>query len=442
MPKPSKLTGLILFLGIYFVCLAFLLPFQSLWLDEILGLIGVLAPDWSSLIAHLRTLPGNTPVGPLILGIPIRFAGYSVFAARLPSAIFSVAACMGIFVLASRLGLRRPLLAVLLFAACPLQFRYAIEARPYSLVLCLSVWSTVTFLHLLENPRSWVLASLYGVLAVVGIYVFAYALFVPTAHFLWLLASPKRWSENKRVMAVCGASIALAVLAIVPWYLYVRQDWKTYTAALRLGSFLDGRPIAVIAHELTGAGYVGNALIVVGAMLGIKRVGSVRGFWIAYILFPVVLVIAGDLAFGYFLAIRQMIFVLPPLLLMFAAGTEPLGWKGCLLLAAFLAASLYADVGWFRRPREDWQAAAAAAVAQKNACISFVPPDAERLYLFFRPELRARECTTETDSVTLAVSPYDPERAYESTRRGLNVRGLTLKSRQGFTGPRVEVYAK
>jgi hypothetical protein len=440
--KPLKLLRLILFLGIYFVCLAFLLPLQSLWLDEILGLIGVLTPDWPSLIAHLRTLPGNTPVGPLILGIPIRLAGYSVSAARLPSAVFSVAACAGIFALASRLGLRRPLLAVLLFAACPLQFRYAIEARPYSLVLCLSVWSTVIFLHLLENPHSWVLASLYGVLAVIGIYVFAYALFVPAAHFLWLLASPRRWSANRRVMVVCSASIALAVLAILPWYLYVRQDWKTYTAALRLGPFLNGRPVAVIAHELTGAGYVGNALIVLGAILGIRRVDSLRGFWIGYILFPVVLAIGGDVAFGYFLAIRQLIFVLPPLILLFAAGAEPLGWKGCLLVAAFLTASIYSDVSWFRRPREDWQAAAAAAVAQKNACISFVPQDAAKLYLFFRPELHERECATETDAVTLAVSPYDPDRAYESARQGLNARGLTLKSKQEFTGPRVELYAK
>jgi hypothetical protein len=79
----------------------------------------------------------------------------------------------------------------------------------------------------------------------------------------------------------------------------------------------------------------------------------------AYILFPAALVIAGDLAFGYFPAIRQLIFVLTPLVLLFIAGAEVLGPKGGLLAGAFLATCLYADVNWFLKPREDWQAAAA-----------------------------------------------------------------------------------
>ncbi|HEV2201326.1 MAG TPA: hypothetical protein VGR73_16025 [Bryobacteraceae bacterium] len=442
MPKPSKLTGLLIFLAIYFVCLVFLLPRQPLWLDEILTLIVTQKPDWPSFLASLRALP-SIPFEPLFRGIPIQLAGYSLFTARVSSAVFSVGACAGTFVLSNRLGLRRPLLAVLLLAACPLQLRYATEARPYAFALCWSVWATVIFLAWLDHPGSRVLAWLYGFMTVISVYVLAFALFVPAAHFLWLLASPKRWSGNKRVMAICGSSLALAALAIVPWYLFARRDWQAYSSALRLGSYRNSRPIAIVVHELTGAGYVGNALLILGAILGIRRVGPVRGFWIGYILVPVVLAMAGDLTFGYFLAIRQLIFVLPPLLLMFAVGAEPLGWKGCLLVAAFLTASIYADVSWFRRPREDWQAAAAAAaVAQENACVTFAPPDAEKLYLFFQPELRARECTTETDAAMLAVSPYDPDHAYESARRGLNARGLTLKSRQEFHGPRVELYAK
>jgi hypothetical protein len=106
LSKPPRFAGLLLFLGIYFACLAFLLPRQSLWLDEILTLIGALKPDWHSLIAHLRTLPGNTPLGHIVLGIPIRLAGYSVFTARLSSAVFSLAACLGVFALAMRSRLR------------------------------------------------------------------------------------------------------------------------------------------------------------------------------------------------------------------------------------------------------------------------------------------------------------------------------------------------
>jgi uncharacterized membrane protein len=214
--KSSKYTGVALLLGVYFICLAFLLPRQSLWLDEILALIGAMKPDWPSLVAHLQTLPGNTPLGHLIMSIPIRLAGYSVFTARLSSAVLSVAGCLGIFVLATRLGIRRPLLAVLLFAACPLQFRYAIEARPYALVLCLTIWSTVVFLALVDKQFSLPLASLYCILAVAEIYTLAYALFVPAAHLLWLLLSPQG-RKSRRVMLVCAASIALAVVSVLPW---------------------------------------------------------------------------------------------------------------------------------------------------------------------------------------------------------------------------------
>jgi hypothetical protein len=80
--------------------------------------------------------------------------------------------------------------------------------------------------------------------------------------------------------------------------------------------------------------------------------------------------------------------------------------------------------------------------AEQTACITFVPADAERLYIFFRPELKMRECSADADTITLAISPYDPDHAYESTQHGLTARGLTEKSKKGFNGPRVELYGR
>jgi Dolichyl-phosphate-mannose-protein mannosyltransferase len=455
LPKPGerglRMPGLLLFLGLYSICLAVLLPRQSLWLDEILNLIGALKPDLRSLIVYLRTLPGNTPLGHLLMAGVIRLGGFSMFTARVSSAALSVAACPGIFLLGKRLGLRRPLYAVLVFVLCPLQFRYALEARPYALALCLSIWSTVIFLALTEKPRSRVLAVSYAILAVAGIYTFAYALFVPASHFVWLLVSPARWTQNRRLIVITGCSIAGAVLTVLPWYLYMQQGWSTGTASLRLGSFLDGRPVQVILHELTGAGYAGTVLILAGAWWGLRRLRppqGIRSFWILYALFPVVLILAADVAFGYFLAIRQMIFILAPLTLLFAAGAEAMGRPGKILLGAFLAASVYGNVNWFLKPREDWQAAAKVATdnISRTTCLVFVPADAEQLYLFFRPELAARKCLPNGfggfDSVILAISPYDSNHAYPSAHRDLEAAGLTMKSEYAFYGPRVELYRK
>ena len=243
------------------------------------------------------------------------------------------------------------------------------------------------------------------------------------------------------MMAICGVSVFLAGLSVIPWYLLMRQDWATHLTRLRIGSFLDGHPVSVVAHELIGAGYFGTALITLGVVLGLRRRVPALSFWIGYIVFPAALAVSADLVFGYFLAVRQMIFVLPPLVLLFAAGAETLDRKSGLLMGVFLAASLYADFRWFVRPREDWQAAASA-VAQLDACVTFVPRDTETYYLFYRPELRARECVTQPDSLALAIGSWDPERAYETARRGLLARGLSQKSRQDFSGPRVELYAK
>jgi len=81
-------------------------------------------------------------------------------------------------------------------------------------------------------------------------------------------------------------------------------------------------------------------------------------------------------------------------------------------------------------------------VAEQRNCVTFVPDDAKRLYVFFRPELGSQECSGNPDSLVLAISPYDPDHAYESTRRDLTTRGLTQTSKQEFNGPRVELYAK
>ncbi len=379
---------MLLFLTVYAVGLAFLLPKLSLWLDEILTLIGASKPDLPSLFSYLRSTPGATPLAFLVPRWSTHLLGYSVFAARISSTIFSVAACVAIFLLGRRLELRAPLLAVLVFALCPLQFRYAMEARPYAMALCVSVWSTVLFFSLRDNPRSAFQVFLYGVLAITEAFTVAFTLFVPGAHAAWAARRVSR-----RLLAIFGASLAATGLALVPWYAYVRQGWNSGIAVQRLGSVINWQSISVILHELTGMGYGGTLLMLAVASWGASRLTRLRGFWIAYVLLPVVFVILGEFAFHYFVAVRQMIYILVPLALLFAAGTESMGRCGSLLAVGFLGVALYQDVRWISKPREDWQAAAAVAADQQGhvTCLKFVPADAELLYSFFRPDLSRKQ---------------------------------------------------
>jgi uncharacterized membrane protein len=436
-------AGLLLFLVAYAAGLAFLLPKLTLWLDEVLTLIGAVKPDLLSLLSYSRTTPGATPLAFLVPRWTIHLLGYSVFSARLSSALSSLAACVAIFILGRRLNLRAPLLAVMVFALCPLQFRYALEARPYSLALCLSAWSTVVFFSLRDHPRSSLRALLYGALAITGAFSVAFTLFVPAAHAIWAARN-----ESRRLLAICVGSVAAAGLALIPWYRYVREGWDVGIAVQRLGSVIDWHSVSVIFHELTGMGYGGTLFMLVIAGWGASRMARLRGFWIAYVLLPAVFVVAGDFVFHYFLAVRQMIFLLAPLALLFIAGTESLGRFGNLLTVVFLGVSLYADVNWIAKPREDWQAAAAVAAdpASQGACVKFIPVDAEMLYVFFRPELVAKKCTPDrfagSDAVVLAINPYGPSEQVRQAVGELTARGLTKKSARNFNGPEVQFFGR
>ncbi|MGH9593004.1 MAG: hypothetical protein ACRD5L_07920, partial [Bryobacteraceae bacterium] len=347
------------------------------------------------------------------------------------------------FILGRRLELRAPLLAVLVFALCPLQFRYAMEARPYSMALCLSVWSTVLFFSLRDHPRSLIRALVYGALAVTGAFTVAFTLFVPAAHAIWAARS-----ESRRLLAICGGSMAAAGLALIPWYRYVREGWDVGIAVQHLGSVINWQSVSVILHELTGMGYGGTIFMLVVAGWGASRMARFRGFWIAYVLLPAIFVGLGDFVFHYFLAVRQMIFILAPLALLFIAGAERMGRFGNVLAVVFLGVALYEDVKWVTKPREDWQAAASVAADQQRQgdCVKFVPVDAEMLYVFFRPELGEKKCTpdqfTRADEVVLAINPYDAGQQLRQVANELAARGLTKKSGRNFHGPEVDTYAR
>jgi hypothetical protein len=101
--------------------------------------------------------------------------------------------------------------------------------------------------------------------------------------------------------------------------------------------------------------------------------------------------------------------------ILFAFGVESMAKAhpkpASALLAALLAGSLYADVNWFLRPRENWKAAATdlESAAAQGACIVFAPSNFEIYYTFFSPGLSASKCPPgplpPARRIAVAVSP-------------------------------------
>ncbi len=118
------------------------------------------------------------------------------------------------------------------------------------------------------------------------------------------------------------------------------------------------RAVPMILRELVAAGYIGSLLVLAGFAYGLTKRQD-WPLWLLYLIVPIVCAVAADAWFGYFLAIRQMIFVLAPLALLFTAGVEALPCRpAAILTTALLIALVVGNISFFRRPREDWRTAA------------------------------------------------------------------------------------
>ena len=433
-------AGLFLFLAVYACALAALLPVLSLWLDEIYDLIVARMDRLADVLAYVPHVSGNVPLNYVIQFGSVHLLGFSAFTGRLPSAISSVMACAGVFVIAKRMDLRRPLLATGVFALFPLQLRYALEARPYELALCLSIWATVAFLRVVERPRSVSRAALYSLCIAAGLFTFPYMLFVPLAHLAWAGLVSYRTRRRQPLLAAALA-LGIAGLIFAPWYLHSAALWRTAVAIGQLKGTIGPRAVPMILRELVAAGYIGSLLVLAGFAYGLTRRHD-WPLWLLYLMVPIVCAVAADAWFGYFLAIRQMIFVLAPLALLFTAGVEALPRRpAAVLTAALLITLVVGNISFFRRPREDWRTAAVILASER--CVVYSPPDSRNLYAFFVADLANRECALgQQPRVALAISPYEPQNSVTERQRQLTESGYTERADFNPATPRIEIYVR
>jgi hypothetical protein len=460
---------------VYLITLLALLPVRSLWLDEILDLPAVRDLSISGLLRDVPHNAGGVPLSYFSQAVAVRLFGFSAFSGRLPSAVFSVLGCIGMILLARQIGLRYRLVVALVFCTFPLQFRYALEARPYSQALCIGIWLTVLLLQLLQSAKGasqpvlrefhgrseskW--AAAYGLLLAAGLYAQPYTLFVSACHWLWLFL--RRRDPEAKALLPLSLAIVFAAISFLPWYLWARVDWRHSAEHGHFSFHFGWKTFALVLREITGAGYVGIALVLLACVVAWRTEvlqKRHRVLLCLYAIVPVIGALCADANFGYFVAIRQMIFVLAPLALLVAAGFEGLALRGqqlggWLLIALLLVTNVTGDVRYLLRPREDWGAAASQiaklttpspdASTITRGCVIFVPPSSAPFYEFFDRDITRRQCPAELrerDPVVLAISPYEAQPAYDATRKALRLAGFFKRSVSNQNGPRIEIFAR
>ena len=428
------------------------LTLKPFWLDEVIQLVGTTSRSWRPLMHWIVFNPGATPLGYLTQWPFILVGGPTPLAARLPSALFSIACCWLVYRICRQLELPRrvTIVSTVIFMILPSQFRYAMEARPYSQALCLGALSMMTFIQVTEKHTP-LRVCLHVAATVAALYTQPYAVLSSCGLNLWMAASSLRRRAWDRVM-IAGLSLVLPLALFLPWYLFVRQSWKAELQITNLPKPHWGFALAQDAVKgISGGSFVCSAALIALVIAAFWR-GSTpgRAMLLSAVLFVIGGALAGDFAMDYFFASRQIIFAIPAISILAALGLWNIfdqNKTGAFLAAGvLLIASLLNDVTYQLNSKEDWPAAAQALARAANDgyCLQTIGDIGEiGLYAVFVPDLRDRMCLVQarlpkvalvsnsyTKAEDLRAAVHELREAGFVTVRALSVGGTTVSLEQ------------
>lgn len=410
---------------------------KPFWFDECFS-VEVARIDWGTFLRLLWWREANMAFYYLLLRIWL-ILGHSEFFIRSLSVLLAAATLPAIYWLARMLYDRRvALITSALFTFNAFSVRYSQEARSYALFLLLATLSSAFLVaYLRESTRRYRLG--YILVSVLAVYSHLYALLMILTH--WLAArtfvpGEKDGQETSAQLRRAWIGIALAVL---PLLIFVGKTgagpirWITRPSVRDLFEFyehLSGGstwilPVLYIAICLAPALPAGKKLF--------ERAQSWEAwrtqFLLIWLFFPVALTALLSVARPVFLD-RYMIFCLPPLLILVAAGLARLRhpWT---LGAALVVLLLFSSQGVFYVYGNDFDKerdASGAATgfildhSQPGDGVVFYIPATRVAYEFFRSE-RAGQNTASPDF----TQPFGPEILFPHHAAGLDYRDFTGK---------------
>jgi len=442
---PPRCRIPLLTLALYAALLIVIAGSRPLWVDEILQLVVTSDGSAHDVVDWAARNPGGVPSAYLVQWLLLKVAPLSPLAARLPSIVFAIATLVLVDRLARKLILPAAGPALWLLALAPIQFRYAIEARPYVQALCFTVLASLTLVRLAESPtmRRWLC---YSLCLTACLYTQPFSFFVCAGHFVWAasLESPsaERW--------ILSAAVA-AGLAFAPWFLLAGPHWAEAVAANHYRFDASFETARAFLRDSSGAGYVGTAMLIFFAVIGLtsKMISqSTKALLLVSTLVPIPCVFVADATFGYFFAARQLLWILPPLCLLAGVGIKMALGRRQVVLAMVVALFVVHDVRYALGAREDWDLAASTlstAVQISGACAIVAPPESVALYQFFEPSVSRERCDPNQPNhtaVLLVRTPYTEESTGERQGRLLLDAGLSPGPTITSGGTRLTLYLR
>lgn len=343
---------------------------RGFWYDELRTLLASRL-DLIPMVGE-RLTAGHPPVFFLLTWSLLRLLGESEVLLRLPAALGGIGAIPASYLLTARLGAGRAaaLLAAALVACNPLQIELSRVARPYSLVVLVSLLSSALLARSDGEPAERGHgAVLFAALTLLGLGLHASAFLVLVAQLLFLLVRKEpRWPP-----AAAGASVAAAVAAAgafagrfvepgAPLNWVPPFSWRTLLVlpdTLLLDLRLSGG--GAWSRALLGATLLGVLILAVAG--GRTRREGVRTRLLAWLaLGPILLVLPSSLADLDLLQVPRYFATSGVAVLVLAAcGVTAVGagWARTGVAVLLVLASLFGCFLQIRHPQLiDWRAVA------------------------------------------------------------------------------------
>jgi len=433
--------------AVRFRCLAS----KPFWFDECFS-VEVARIDWRNFLHLMWWREANMSLYYVLLRVWLHF-GRSPFFIRSLSVVISAATLPAIYWVAKQLYDHRvALIATALLAFNAYSVRYAQEARSYALFLLLATLSSGFLIAWLSKMspdlRSQSATSnsqtspmrAYVVTSVLAVYAHLYAALLVAAHWIVVSRISRRGDDDgrshmRRAWKIIG-------LAILPLLIFVAKTgagpirWIQHPGVQDLFEFLEHLAGGTWALGLIYAAACLAALIPAGKRLWSRD--ATRQVWrcqflLLWLLFPIGLTVLLSFARPVFLA-RYMIFCLPALLILVAAGLARLNrWLFPPVLVVVLLLALQGTAFVYGHDFDNERDASGAATnfildhTQPGDAIIFHIAETRVPYEFFR-SLRAGTNTASPEF----TGQLGPEILFPHHGAGLDYRDFTGKPAPEF----------
>jgi hypothetical protein len=316
---------------------------ESLWYDEIAAWIsygrhgpGVIIGSYFDPSNHI----GHTLL--TWLSVELVPSAGAEMSLRLPALLASLVSIVAVHGLVRRAGgPAAAIVAATLMAVLPVPVLEGVEARGYSMMICLAAVSSWSLLAALDRGTAWRWV-VYAVLCAAGAWAHPLTVFVPVGHGIWLVW---RRSIPGLLSLVLAAVITVTLYApVVPQVLAIRD---TFTVSGDHQPTLLGPEGLHTLLQLGGAWYAwaalpGLVLLAIGFGAGIRKTRLRETIAVSWLGLPVYLVVV--IATQQWMYARFALFAIPGAMLLMATGLVALHqWRRPAALvagAAVLAVSI------------------------------------------------------------------------------------------------------